>query len=166
MALLTAPNHAMATVHRLKHHYGACGPEMVHYAAMVRGRNDDAGLTVLCERRLENVVRRSGYTRNRWDARRAVVRGHILVNGRKMTHPGYLVRAGDALTVRPRVHIVAMYRRVLAAAVSHADWLRVETAALRVTVTRLPTTADVDLSVDTAGLVDLLTHSVGQPASA
>jgi small subunit ribosomal protein S4 len=159
MTLLAVPNHALATVHRLKHHYGACGPEMVHYAAMVRGRNDDAGLTVLCERRLENVVRRGGYTRSRWDARRAVVRGHILVNGRKMTHPGYLVRAGDALTVRPRVHIVALYRRVLAAAVSHAEWLRVETAALRVTVTRLPTTADVDLPVDTAGVVDLLTQS-------
>jgi len=164
--LPAVPSHALATVHRLKHYYGACGPEMVHYAAKVRGQNDDAALTVLCERRLENVVRRSGFTRTRWDARRAVVRGHILVNGRKMTHPGYLVQAGDALTVRPRMHIETLYRRVLAAAAPHADWLRVEAAALRVIVTRLPTTADVDLAVDTAGLVDLLTQSVGQPESA
>jgi small subunit ribosomal protein S4 len=131
---------------------------MVHYAALVRSGNDDSALLVLCERRLENVVRRAGFTRTRWDARRSVVRGHILVNGRKMTHPGYLVRAGDALTVRPRPHIEALYRRVLAAAGPTPEWLRVESPALRVTITRPPAAADVDLPMDTAGVVELLSH--------
>jgi small subunit ribosomal protein S4 len=149
---------ARAAVKRLKHHYGACEPELVRYAVLAHGCADAETFITLCERRLENVVRRAGFTRQRSDSRGAVVHGHILVNGRKVNHPGYLVRAGDVLTVRPRSHIEAVYRGPLLAAGVRPLWLAVETEALRVTVARLPAAADAEIKLDAAGVVDFLAH--------
>lgn len=160
MPLLVSPNHARSMLHRLKHHYGACGPEMVHYAAAIEREDDDAALVLLCERRLENVVRRAGLTKTRWDARRAVVRGHILVNGRKMTHPGYLVRLGDILTVRPWPQIKSFYQRALSAKNAAPRWLQVEPNNLRVTVSRLPTAGDVDMPPGLSAVVALLKNEL------
>ena len=108
---------------------------------------------------MENVVRRAGFVPTRPEARRAVVRGHVLVNSRKVIHPGYLVRAGDVLTVRPRPHIQALYRPRLAGVIHlPGDWLRVEPHELRATVARLPAAADVGLGVNVTGMMEYLSH--------
>src|SRR6476661_1140039 len=146
-AIHDRPIRPHTVIARLKHHYGACEAELARYAA--HDPADAAAVLLWCERRLENVVRRAGFVPSRPEARRAVVRGHVLVNGRKVTHPGYLVRAGDVLTVRPRPHIEALYRPRLAGVVGlPGDWLRIEPAALKVTVVRLPAATDVGLRGD------------------
>ena len=64
----------------------------------------------MCECRLDNVVRRAGYTKTRPQARQGIVHGHIQVNGVKVTSPSYLIRAGDVITVRPRTNLQVIYR--------------------------------------------------------
>src|SRR5436309_14184795 len=146
---------ARGALARIKHHYGPCEAELNRYAA--HDGVDDSALLLWCERRLENVVRRAGFVPTRPEARRAVVRGHVLVNGRKVIHPGYLVRAGDVLPGRPRPHIEALYRRRFAMVVGlPGDWLRVEPAALKATVVQLPAAADVGLRADLTGVLDQL----------
>src|SRR5215207_5968566 len=108
---------ARAVLTRIKHHYGPGEAELARYATHTADGADAREVLVWCERRLENVIRRAGFVPTRPEARRAVVRGHMLVNGRKVIHPGYLVRAGDVLTVRPRPHIQALYRPRLAAVI-------------------------------------------------
>jgi small subunit ribosomal protein S4 len=157
MLVFGGPTHARAVLSRLKHHYGPREAELVRYFNRGGGREGAAEVLLRCERRLENVVRRAGFTRNRADARRAVVHGHILINGRKTTHPGYLVRAGDMLTVRPRPHIEALYRNQLGAEVP-PGWLTIDPPALRVTVARLPAVSDVAVAVDPAEIVELLSN--------
>ncbi len=148
---------AQGVVSRIKHYYGPGEAELARYATHARNAGSDVALLLSCERRLENAVRRAGFVVTRAEARRAVVRGHVLVNGRKVIHPGYLVRVGDVLSVRPRPHIEALYRSRLATVVRlPGDWLRVEPAALRATVARLPTGTDVTLRADLTGLVDYL----------
>jgi small subunit ribosomal protein S4 len=148
---------ARAALTRIRHHYGPCEAELSRYAA--HDGTDDSGVLLWCERRLESVVRRAGFVTTRPEARRAVVRGHVLVNGRKVIHPGYLVRAGDVLSVRPRPHIQAIYRPRLAGGVRPpSDWLRVEPLALRATVARLPAARDVGLHVDVTGVLETLSH--------
>jgi small subunit ribosomal protein S4 len=140
---------------RIKHHYGPTEPELARYAA----RAGAADLLQWCERRLESAVRRAGYVSTRPEARRAVVRGHVLVNGRKVIHPGYLVRAGDVLTVRPRPHIQALYRSRLATVIHWpGDWIRVEPEELRATVVRLPAAGDVTLRADLTGVMEHLSR--------
>ena len=59
-----------------------------------------ATMLELLERRLDNVVFRLGLTTTRAAARQLVVHGHIAVNGRKVTSPGYVVKKGDTVIVR------------------------------------------------------------------
>lgn len=54
----------------------------------------------LLERRLDNVIFRTGVASGRTLARQLVSHGHITVNGRKLTVPSYLVKVGDKIAVR------------------------------------------------------------------
>jgi small subunit ribosomal protein S4 len=112
----------------------------------------------LCERRLDNVVRRAGFARTRLQARQGITHGHFQVNGRKVTRPSYMVRAGDVVTVKPRPNIQTLYRLLSADPGPTADWLAVEPEALRATVTRLPAAADVSLPVEVRLVVEFLTR--------
>ena len=54
---------------------------------------------VLLERRLDNTVYRLGFANSRSQARQLVRHGHLLVNGRKVNIPSFLLRTGDTVTV-------------------------------------------------------------------
>ncbi|MCL2557629.1 MAG: 30S ribosomal protein S4 [Treponema sp.] len=51
------------------------------------------------ERRLDNVVYRLRFASSRSQARQLVSHGHILVNGRKINIPSYLVKVNDEVSV-------------------------------------------------------------------
>ena len=52
------------------------------------------------ESRLDNVMLRAGFGTTRLAARQIVSHGHILVNGKKVTIPSYMVRIGEKITIR------------------------------------------------------------------
>ena len=54
-----------------------------------------ANLMILLESRLDNVVFRMGFARTRKEARQIVDHKHVLVNGKCVNIPSYLVKAGD-----------------------------------------------------------------------
>jgi small subunit ribosomal protein S4 len=56
-------------------------------------------LFVLLERRLDNVVYRLRFAVSRRQARQLVLHGHIIVNGKKINIPSYLVKAEDEIAV-------------------------------------------------------------------
>jgi len=58
-----------------------------------------ANLFALLERRLDNVVYRMRFAVSRQQARQVVLHGHILVNGKRVDIPSYLVKAGDVVSV-------------------------------------------------------------------
>jgi small subunit ribosomal protein S4 len=55
---------------------------------------------IALETRLDNVVYRLGLATTRQFARQVVSHGHILVNGRKLNVPSYIVKPGDVISVR------------------------------------------------------------------
>ncbi|MDR2768668.1 MAG: 30S ribosomal protein S4 [Treponema sp.] len=57
-------------------------------------------LFVLLERRLDNVVYRMRFAASRSQARQIVLHGHIMVNGKRINVPSYLVKAEDEIEVR------------------------------------------------------------------
>jgi small subunit ribosomal protein S4 len=56
-------------------------------------------LFVLLERRLDNVVYRLRFATSRSQARQIVLHGHVLVNGKKVSIPSYMVKAEDEISV-------------------------------------------------------------------
>jgi small subunit ribosomal protein S4 len=56
-------------------------------------------LFVLLERRLDNVVYRLRFSSSRSQARQLVLHGHILVDGKKVTIPSYLVNEESEISI-------------------------------------------------------------------
>jgi small subunit ribosomal protein S4 len=66
-----------------------------------KGRTGEQMLGLL-ESRLDNVVHRLGFAATRVEARQLVKHGHMLVNGKRVDIPSYLLNGGDKIEVRPK----------------------------------------------------------------
>lgn len=98
-------------------------------------------MLILLERRIDNVVYRLGMASSRSQARQLVSHGHILHNGRKVTIPSALVRAGDEVQARERKATQDLVRRLLADNSSRPipPWLSIAKDDLKGHVSVLPT---------------------------
>src|SRR5215475_4898605 len=106
---------ASAEKQKIKHYYGLLERQLRRYYHMVASKKGNTGeqILTLCERRLDNVIRRSGLTKTRPQARQGITHGHFYVNGIKVTSPSYQLRPGDVVTIRPKEKIFNLYKGVL-----------------------------------------------------
>jgi small subunit ribosomal protein S4 len=150
---------ALMEKQKIKHYYGLGERQLRRYftkAGHMKG-NTGQQLLLLCEQRLDNVVRRAGFTKTRPQARQGVVHGHFQVNGIKVDKPSYLLRPGDVITVRPRANLLTYYRATMEEA--HAEpmeWLGVDRETLRATMHGAPGPSDISLPVDVNVVVEFL----------
>jgi small subunit ribosomal protein S4 len=89
---------------KLRYYYGITETQLRRYYERARRREGPTGenLLALLERRVDNVVFRLGLAPTIPAARQLVGHGHILVNGRRVTAPGFEVSVGDEITARER----------------------------------------------------------------
>lgn len=149
---------AMREKKKIKHFYGLHERQLKRFYALATKSPENTGteLLVLCERRLDNAVRRAGFARTRDEARQGVNHGHFHVNGRKVDVASYLLKAGDVVAVAPRTNIQKKYRERLTEGLHNADWVASDAEALSFTVTRLPSADDVGLPVEIQRVIELL----------
>ena len=96
------------------------------------------------ESRLDNVLYRAGFAITRRQARQIVNHAHVLVNGKKVDIPSYLLKAGDVVTVRENSkEFVKNVMEQIDLALSYA-WLTVDRNALSVTFDRIPQREELD----------------------
>ena len=146
---------------KIKHYYGLGERQLRRYYGLASRRTGNTGelLLLICERRLDNVVRRAGYTLTRPQARQGIVHGHFQVNGIKVNKPSFLVKPGDVITIRPRNNIQDLYRAVSENTEdSTLDWLTFDTETLRATVQGTPGPEDISLPVDVRMVVEFLSR--------
>ncbi len=89
---------------KMKYLYGVLEKQFRNYykkAVSQRGVTGD-NLVKLLERRLDNVVFRAGFSPSRAGARQLVTHGHLLINGKKVNIPSYLMKPGDAIEFRQK----------------------------------------------------------------
>lgn len=152
---------SMREKQKIKYYYGLGERQLRILFAKARRKEGATGdnLLLMCERRLDSVIRLAGLTKTRPQARQGVAHGHFLVNGRKATVPSMMLRAGDVVDVKRREAITTIYQSCLAENDSPvADWLAFDEAKLRVIVHRLPAPEDITLPVDAAMVVELLSR--------
>ena len=150
---------ASAEKQKIKHYYGLGERQLRRYYQMVASKKGNTGEQILsiCERRLDNVVRRAGYTKTRPQARQGIVHGHFYVNGIKVTSPSYQVRPGDVITVRAKEKIYNLYKGVVTnESIQTPDWITFDPETLRATVSGTPGPADFSLPVDVNIVVEFL----------
>ena len=116
-----------------------------------------ANLMILLESRLDNVVFRMGFARTRKEARQIVDHKHVLVNGKCVNIPSYLVKAGDVIEIREKSKSCARYKEVLEATNGRLvpEWLESDKEALKGTVKSLPTREAIDVPVNEMLIVEL-----------
>ena len=114
-------------------------------------------LMKLLERRLDNVVYRSGFASSRPQARQAVNHGHISVNGRKVDIPSFIVKTGDVVEWREGSKSTNLYQQAtegVSRRRRQSSWITVDSSEVTATISSLPTDEDVDSSVDTRQIVE------------
>ena len=107
-------------------------------------------LMILLERRLDNVVYRLGLARTRKEARQIVGHKHVMVNGKQVTIPSYLIKAGDTIEIKEKCKGAQRYKDILEVTGGRLvpEWLDVDQENLKGTVKELPTREIIDVPVD------------------
>ena len=116
-----------------------------------------ANLMTLLESRLDNVVFRLGFARTRKEARQIVDHKNILVNGKQVNIPSYLVKAGDVIEVKEKNKGSQRFKDVLEVTAGRLvpEWLEADQENLKGTVKELPTREVIDVPVDEMLIVEL-----------
>ena len=98
----------------------------------------------MLESRLDNVIFRAGFAVTRRQARQIVNHGHVLVNGKKVDIPSYLLKAGDEITVKSNSqNYIKNVQESIDMALSFA-WLNVDKAAQKIIFDRVPQREEMD----------------------
>lgn len=101
-------------------------------------------LLQLLESRLDNVLYRAGFSTTRRQSRQLVGHGHVLVNGKKVDIPSYLVKPSDVITIRERSkELFKFLTESIDVAVMPA-WMAVDKDELKVTFERIPQREEMD----------------------
>ena len=114
-------------------------------------------LMIMLESRLDNVVFRMGFARTRKEARQIVDHKHVLVNGKCVNIPSYLVKAGDQIEIREKSKGSERYKAVLEVTGGRLvpEWIDVDQENLKGTVKELPNRAAIDVPVNEMLIVEL-----------
>ena len=114
-------------------------------------------LMVMLESRLDNVVFRLGFARTRREARQIVDHKHVLVNGRQVNIPSYLVKAGDTIEIKEKCKSSQRYKDILEVTGGRLvpEWLEADAENLKGTVKELPNRDAIDVPVNEMLIVEL-----------
>jgi len=101
-------------------------------------------LLQMLESRLDNILFRAGFAITRKQARQIVNHGHVLVNGKKVDVPSYLVKPLDVITVKKRsAEFVKNVTEMIDMAINPA-WLTIDKEAQKITYDRIPEREELD----------------------
>ena len=139
--------------------YGVLEKPFRNYFEKAQRMNGMTGdnLMILLESRLDNVVVRMGFARTRREARQIVDHKHVLVNGKQVNIPSYLVKAGDTVEIKEAKKSSPRYKEIVEVTGGRMvpDWLEVDQENLKGTVKELPAREAIDVPVDEMLIVEL-----------
>lgn len=139
--------------------YGVLEKPFRNYYAKAKQMEGMTGenLMILLESRLDNVMFRMGFARTRKEARQIVDHKHVLVNGKQVNIPSYLVKAGDVIEIKEKHKDCQRYKDILEVTGGNMipDWLEVDAENLKGTVKELPSRKAIDVPVDEMLIVEL-----------
>ena len=116
-----------------------------------------ANLMTMLESRLDNVIFRLGFARTRREARQIVDHKFVLVNGKQVNIPSYLVKAGDTIEIREKSKNIQRFKDIKETTAGRLvpEWLEADLENLQGTVKELPTREMIDVPVDEMLIVEL-----------
>ena len=139
--------------------YGVLEKPFRNYYAKAERMEGQTGenLMRMLESRLDNVLFRLGWARTRKEARQIVDHKHVLVNGKQVNIPSYLVKAGDVIEIKEKYKGSQRYKDVMEVTGGRLvpEWLESDKENLRGTVKELPGREVIDVPVNEMLIVEL-----------
>ena len=114
-------------------------------------------LMVMLETRLDNVVFRMGFARTRKEARQIVDHKHVLVNGKQVNIPSYLIKVGDVIEIKENCKGSQRYKDIIEVTGGRTvpAWVEVDQDNLKGEIKELPKREEIDVPVDEMLIVEL-----------
>ena len=118
-------------------------------------------LLVMLERRLDNVVYRLGFASSRAQARQFVRHRHVLVNGKRVDIPSFIVKISDTVEVREKSKKIQAFQDSLDAVVRRGvpQWLELEKDSMKGMVKNFPIREDLTMPIQEQLIVELYSKS-------
>ena len=139
--------------------YGVLEKPFRNYYAKASKMSGQVGtnLMILLECRLDNVLFRMGFGRTRKETRQIVDHKHVLVNGKSVNIPSYLVKAGDTNEIKEKYKSSQRYKNILEVTAGRMvpAWLEADMENLKGVVKELPTRDEIDVPVNEVLIVEL-----------
>lgn len=151
----------LAEKQKIKFHYGLRDRQLNRYFNKARRTKGNTGeqLLMICECRLDNVVRRAGFTLTRPQARQGIVHRHFQLNGVTVDKPGIMVKPGDIITLRKRPNVAKLYAAIKdSMTIVPTDWINYDDSNYSAIVTTAPAFDDVSIQVDVNQVVAFLSR--------
>ena len=125
-------------------------------AEKMNGMTGDNLMTLL-ELRLDNVIFRLGIARTRKEARQIVDHKHVLVNGKCVNIPSYLVNVGDSIEIKEKAKSSQRYKDILEVTGGRLvpEWLDADQDNLKGVVKAAPSRDMIDVPVNEMLIVEL-----------
>ena len=114
-------------------------------------------LMIMLERRLDNIIFRMGFARTRREARQVVGHKHVLVNGKTVNIPSYLIKAGDVVEICEKARSLQRYKDIVEVTGGRLvpEWMDVDIEGLKGSIKNLPTREMIDAPIDEMLIVEL-----------
>ena len=144
---------------KARRYYGILESQFRNYFVMAEKRKGITGenLLQILESRLDNVVFRLGLATSRPEARQLVRHGHFLINGKKLNIPSYLVKVGDAVSLKEKSRSLDKFKAIseIAGGKVIPAWLDYDQDAFTGRVVNLSTREDIDIAIKEHLIVEL-----------
>lgn len=114
-------------------------------------------LMIILETRLDNVIFRMGLARTRKEARQIVGHKHVLVNGKQVNIPSYLIKVGDVIEIKEKNKGSQRYKDIIEVTGGRTvpAWIEVDQDNLKGEIKELPKRDEIDVPVDEMLIVEL-----------
>lgn len=139
--------------------YGLFEKQFRNYYLKAKTKKGDTGQFImsLLEKRLDNIVYRSGIASSRREARQLVGHNHFKVNDKNVNIPSYQLRVGDIVSVKEnKIEKSKVWpEKIKALAKKQAPaWLEVNKEKLQVKVVTEPEAKDFEQSIDINQIIE------------
>lgn len=129
-------------------------------ASKQRDGGPGENLLTLLERRLDNAVYKLKMATTRTQARQVITHGHVLVNGKKVYSPSFLVSPQDVVSLSQRVEKMETFLKDvidkrMKVGIKVPDWLELDKRERVGRVLRVPVRADIQTPIEEHLIVEL-----------
>jgi|SRR5579863_838593 small subunit ribosomal protein S4 len=148
---------------KVKEMYGLRERQFKRFFSVASKQRDGGpgeNLLTLLERRLDNTVYKLKMATTRTQARQVITHGHILVNGKKVYSPSFLVSPEDVITLSERVATLKTFladviEKRMKVGIKVPDWLELDKKEKVGRVLRVPVRADIQVPIEEHLIVEL-----------